>query len=265
MRSSSPGFATGELWSLNLATGEKQQVLPGRIMANYSLCSDGKKVVFTTAENPSNDGVWIADLERRNSPRQLTHGQEFRAFCGAPGEVIYMSQGEVRHLYRIKEDGTGNEQIAPDAVSYLISVSPDGNWVVASVPQAPNMDGMRAYFFSTRGEKRFMICDNGCTLGFGPNRNRAPLISWSIDGKQMFVSLLFFGLRTNRSVALPYRSGVPLDVLWPKGLKTENEIPANPGAKMMNEADTFPTLTPSSYLFWRKTTLSNLYQIPLPD
>jgi eukaryotic-like serine/threonine-protein kinase len=265
MRSGSTGYATGELWSLNLTTGEKQLVVPGRIMANYSLCRDGKKVVFTTSENPSNDGVWIADLEGRSQPRQLTHGREFRAFCGAPGEIIYMSQGEVRHLYKMKEDGSGNEQIVPDEVSYLISVSPDGNWAVASLPQARNMDGIQAVFFSTRGEKRFMICDTGCTLGFGPNRNRAPLITWSIDGKQMFVSLLFFGLRTNRSVALPYRSGVPLEVLWPKGLKTETDIPTNPGAKVMTEADTFPTLSPTSYLFWRKTTLSNLYRIALPE
>jgi serine/threonine protein kinase/WD40 repeat protein len=265
MRSSSPGFATGELWSLNLTSGEKQNVLPGRILANYSLCSDGKKVVFTTAENPSNDGVWIADLERKSPPRQLTHGREFRAFCGAPGEVIYMSQGEVRHLHRMKDDGTGNEQIVQDEISYLINVSPDGNWAVASVPQAPNMDGMRAFFFSTRGDKRFIICDNGCTLGFGPNRNRAPLISWSIDGKQVFVSLAFFGERTNRSVALPYRSDASLDILWSKGLKTEQDIAANPGAKVMIEADAFPTLNNSSYLFWKKTTLSNLYRIPLPD
>jgi len=265
MRGNSPGFATGELWSLNLTTGEKQPVLPGRILANYSLCSDGKKVVFTTAENPSKDGVWIADLERRSVPRQLTHGREYRALCGAPGEVIYMSQGEVRHLYRMKEDGTGNEQIVPDEIHNLISVSPDGNWAVASLPQAPNMDGLRAFFFSTRGDKRFIICDNGCTLGFGPNRNRAPLISWSIDGKQMFVSLVWFGQRTTRSVALPYRSGASLDVLWPKGLKTEEDIAENPGAKVMPEADTFPTLSNSSYLVWKKTTLSNLYRIPLPD
>ena len=264
MRSNSPGFASGELWSLNLTTGEKERTVPGRIMANYSLCADGKKVVFTTAENPSNDGVWIADLDRRSPPRQLTHGREFRAFCGGPGEIIYMSQGDVRHLYRMKDDGTGNEQIAPDAVSYLISVSPDGNWVVASLPQARNMDGMQAVFFSTRGGKRFTACDNGCSLGFGPNRSRAPVISWSIDGKQMFVSLVFFGLRTNRSVALPYRSGVDLDVLWPKGLKTEKDIPANPGVRNINEADAFPTLNGSSYLFWRKTTISNLYRISLP-
>jgi Tol biopolymer transport system component len=265
MRNSSPGFATGELWFLNLMTGEKRPVIPGRIMANYSLCADGRKVVFTTAENSPNDGVWIADLTQPSAPRQLTHGKEFRAFCGAPGEVIYMSQGEVRHLYRIKEDGTGNEQIVPDAVSYLISVSPDGDWAVATLPQAPNMDGMRAFFFSTRTDKRFMICDNGCTLGGGPNRSRAPLINWGIDGKQIFVSMNYFGTRTNSSVALPYRSGVPLETLWPKGLKTEKDIPTNPGAKVMDEADTFPTLSSSSYLFWKKTTLSNLYRLPLSN
>ena len=70
---------------------------------------------------------------------------------------------------------------------------------------------------------------------------------------------------TKCAIVLPYRSDVPLDILWPKGLKTEKDVPANPGARVINEADAFPTTNTSSYLFWKKTTLSNLYRIPLPN
>ena len=176
-----------------------------------------------------------------------------------------MSQGDVRHLYRMKQDGTGNEQISPAAVSALISASPDGDWAVATLPQAANIDGLQAAFFSTRGGKTYTACTDGCAFGFGPSRIRSQIFSWTLDGKSMFVSLYPFGSRTNRTVVLPYRSGVPLDTLWPKGLGTEQDISLNPGAKIINEADAFPALGNSSYLFWRRTTLSNLYRIPIPN
>ena len=85
-----------------------------------------------------------------------------------------------------------------------------------------------------------------------------------MDGKSVFVALQYFGLQTKRTVVLPYRSDVPLETLWPKGLKTETDVPANPGAKVIDEADAFPA-SPSSYLIWRRATQSNLYRIPIPN
>jgi Tol biopolymer transport system component len=265
MRGGARAFLSGELWSVNLITGEKERVVPGRILASYAVSGDGKKVVFTTSEDQNNNGIWIADLDRRSAPRQLTHGGEFRAFFGAPGEIVYMNQGDVRHLYKMKEDGSANEQISPDAVNVLISVSPDGNWVAAMLPQNPNTDGLQVMFFSTRGEAPVLACRDGCAQGFGPSRNGASIISWSLDGKYVYVGLKSFGLRTNRTVVLPYKSGVPLETLWPKGLKTEQDVPANPGARVINEGDAFPAGTEGSYLFWKRSTLSNLYRIPLPN
>jgi len=265
MRSGARAFLSGELWSVNLITGEKERVVPGHILASYALSRDGKKVVFTTAESQNNDGIWIADLDRRSAPRQLTRGREFRAFFGATGEIVYMNQGDVRHLYKMKEDCSSNEQISPDAVNVLISVSPDGNWAAAMLPQNANTDGLQLMFFSTRGEAPFLACRDGCAQGFGPSRTGASIISWSLDGKYVYVGLKSFGLRTNRTVVLPYKSGVPLETLWPKGLKTEQDVPANPGARVINEGDAFPAGTAGAYLFWKRTTLSNLYRIPLPN
>jgi hypothetical protein len=218
--------------------------------------------VFTSAESLSGDGVWIADLDRRTPPRQLTHSGEFRAFYGAPGEIVYMDQAPVRHLFRMKEDGSGVEMISPDPVSYLIAVSPDGRWAVALVPATESGGGVRTKFISLRGERSIPVC---CSIGFGPNRVQAPLYNWSRDGRSMFVGLQYFGQNTAKTVVLPYRSDTPLEVLWPAGLQSESDVAANPGAKTINEANAFPASTASAYLFWRRVTQSNLYQIPLPD
>jgi hypothetical protein len=53
--------------------------------------------------------------------------------CGGPGEIVYMAVD--RRLYRMKEDGSGVEKISPDPIAYLSTVSPDGRWAVAILPQ----------------------------------------------------------------------------------------------------------------------------------
>src|SRR5439155_23883519 len=69
MRSGARGYASGELWSTDPAVGEKERMLPGSVMANYSISKDGRRVVFTSAGSQAGDGVWIADLDRRTPPR----------------------------------------------------------------------------------------------------------------------------------------------------------------------------------------------------
>jgi len=262
---SARAYASGELWSLNVATGARERVLPGRLMGNYSIRSDATKVVFTTAEEEADRGVWIADLERRVPARQLTKGGEYRAFFGAPGEIVYLSQGPVRYLHRMKEDGSDNQQISATPIVNLISVSPDGRWAVALTPRTDhNGGGTRLEFVSLKGEPSFPLCNNECSLGFGPNRVQSSVASWSPDGESLYIALQYFGLRTPHTVVLPYRSDVPLERQYPKGLTMEKEIPRNPGARVIDQANVF-SATGSAYLVWRLATQSNLYQISIPQ
>ena len=261
---SARAYASGELWSVDVTTGQKERMLPGRVMGNYSLSPDAKKVVFTDAGEGSERGVWIADLDRRVPPRQLTNGGEFRAFFGAPGEIVYLSQGPVRYLHRMKEDGSDKQRISSTPVTYLISVSPDGRWAVALNPRENvNGGGTRLEFMSLTGEPSITLCNDDCSLGFGPARVQAPVIQWSHDGKLLSLSLQYFGLRTPRTVFLPYRSDLPLDRQYPKGMTTEGELVKNPGAKVINEGNVFPA-GGSDYLVWKLATQSNLYQVSLP-
>jgi len=267
MRIGSRGYASGELWSLNLGTGEKERALPGRVMANYSISADGRRVVFTSAGSPSDDGIWVADLDRRTPPRQLTRGGEFRAFFGGPGEIVYISpQAELRYLFRMREDGSGVEQIRPEPVNNLITLSPDGEWAVVLLPEMTTGGGLALQLMSLHGEAPMTACENCVVLGLGPNnRVQGSPINWGIDGKSVFVSLQYFGLGTAKTVVLPYRSGVPLAALWPKGFRYEQDVAANPGATVINEANVFPAASASAHLSWRRTTQSNLYRVRLPN
>jgi eukaryotic-like serine/threonine-protein kinase len=266
LRTGSRGHASGELWSMNLGTGEKERVLPGRVMANYSISADGRRVVFTSAGSASDDGIWIADLDRRAPPRQLTRGGEFRAFFGGPGEIVYISPpAERRYLYRMREDGSGVEQIHPEPVNNLITVSPDGEWAVVFLPERTTGGGLALQLMSLHREAPMTACENCVFLGFGPNRVQGSPVIWSMDGTSVFVSLQYFGLGTAKTVVLPYRSGVPLAALWPKGLRHEEDVASNPGATVINEANVFPAASASAHLSWKRTTQSNLYRVRLPD
>lgn len=155
--------------------------------------------------------------------------------------------------------------IVPEQVTYLITVSGDGRWAVALVPRTGSGGGTVVRFISLRGETSMDVCNEECGIGFGPNRLQAPMFNWSVDGKWVYVGLQYFGLRTARTVFLPYRSGVPLATLWPKGLKSEKDVAANPGAVVLSDGNAFPASNPSAHLSWRRTTQSNLYRVALQN
>ena len=258
----SRGQASGELWSVDLKSESRQPVLPGLVMANYSLSQDGSKVVFTSSGNEGGDGIWIADLERRSPPRQLVPGTELRAFFGAPGEIVYL--GEDSRLHRVNEDGSRVELISPDPVAYLSTVSPDGRWAVVILPRNANGGHTSLGFMSLRGEDSFTVCNDECSVGPRSFLGSAPF-TWSTDGKRLFVNLVHFGASTPRTVVLPYRSDATAQTLWPKGLRLDKDVMANPGATVINAANTFPAFGATTYLSWRTSTQSNLYRVRIPE
>jgi hypothetical protein len=221
--------------------------------------------VFASLGSGSDDGIWVADLDRRTPPRQLTRGGDLRAFFGGPDEIVYISpQAERRYLYRMRDDGAGVERIRPEPVSNLLTVSPDGRWAVV-VPETTAGGGLALQLMSLHGEAPMRACENCVNLGFGPLRVQGSPINWSTDGKSIFVSLQYFGRGTAKTVVLPYRSGVPLASLWPRGLRSDQDVAANPGAIVINEANVFAAASASAHLSWRRTTQSNLYRVRLPE
>jgi eukaryotic-like serine/threonine-protein kinase len=257
-------YISAELWSVDMHTGQKERALPGYLISHYRISPDGKRVLFTSVGNLTGDGIWIADLDRRGTPRQLTRGSEFRAFFGAPGEILYLSEGKERHLFRMKEDGSNQEMVMPDPITYLIGVSSDGQWAAVTMSQTPGTAGSIVKLFSTRRGEPFLACE-GCVPGFGSARRQSPMFDWTPDGKYLFVSLQYFGLHSKSTVVLPYRSGQPLDKFWPKNVKSEKDFAALAGVKVIPEPNVFPGIELPKYMFWKVTTQSNLYRVPLPQ
>jgi hypothetical protein len=70
-------------------SAQPERVLPGVRMSSFDLSPDGTQFVYTTPEEDPQPGIWIAALDRRSAPRQLTRNGEFRARFGPNGHIIY--------------------------------------------------------------------------------------------------------------------------------------------------------------------------------
>ncbi|MCI0402424.1 MAG: protein kinase, partial [Acidobacteria bacterium] len=257
---SSLSYVTAELWAVELATGRRSHVLPGVRMTHYSISPDGRRVLYASVQEDGGGGIWLANLDRRHAPVRLTSGGEYRAFFGAPGEVLFLSGGSPKQLYRMREDGNGRAPVSPDPAIFLVSVSPGGEWAVVV---APAREGNLAKVVNTRTGQASILCDT-CSGGIGPGRIGAPMVSWSGDGRVTYLSLRYFGIQSQKTLLLPLPPGAPLPPSLVKA-RSEADLIRLPGAVILPETHVFPGPERSTYAFSRTGAFTNIYRIILPD
>ena len=251
-------YVSGELWRADMETGRLEVMLPGVLMSHYSLSRDGQRVVYA-ADQPAPGGIWIADLDRRTPPRQLTNGGEYRAFFAPPDKIIYQTGG-VRRVMIMNEDGTGRRQIAPDPIIHIGSVSPDGAWAAVNMPATDSGISKIAAFEIATG-RQIVIC-SACAVGSGPSRAWAPPLQWSPDGRSLYLATRYF--ESNQRTAVLPLHGPPfrLDVA---GAPNVVDLQKRFAARIINERDVFPGPDPDAYVFTRYTALTNIYRVLLPE
>lgn len=65
-------FVSGELWVADLESGQRQRLLPDFLISHYATSADGPRVVFVVADDTGRSPVWLAPLDGRSAPRQVT-------------------------------------------------------------------------------------------------------------------------------------------------------------------------------------------------
>ena len=261
---SNPYFVAGELWQAESDSGRRERLLPDFIMTYYDIAADSNRTLFSVPSEIGKFVIWIASLDRRFSPRQLVVADSERVFLSPQGDVFFLAEeGNGKHIYRMKEDGTGKQQLSTDPVEFLVGLSPDGKWVVAWVPShGESHAGMEAtsnavVAYPTAGGSPLLICDN-CAHAGGPARGvTPPLVKWSPDGRYIYFSLY------DKPIAVPLPPGQSFPVLPDSGLSTQKELTSLPGAVVMARKGAFPGPNPSLYTFCRVQSQRNLYQIPV--
>ncbi len=255
-------FLSGELWSFDLNSGHKEQLVPGISIGRYSVSPDGKKVAFTRADRGSHSGIWIWFLDRHSSPRQLLTAEADNPIFARNGEILFsMKEGAFDYIFRVKEDGTDLRKAIPDPVAHLISLSPDDRWIVATADTGNSGSSGIVSGYPVGGGPPRVLC-RVCAIGsfdIGP-----PIVSWSFDQKSMYIPLTHTGANDRpKTMVISLNAGDAFPTLWSE-LVTNTKLSRMPGVRMLDVPSVFPGPDASNYAFWRFNTQRNLYRISLP-
>jgi eukaryotic-like serine/threonine-protein kinase len=174
-------WISGGLWVADLESGQRQRLLPNFQMEQYSISSDGQRVVLVAVDENGRTPVWLASLSGRTSPRQLSTIDGWMAYFGAPGEVVFGSQEKVAYIYRIKENGSGLQKMISTPMLLPFAVSPDGQWVTVMDPKA--WGALMVY--PSGSNPPVKVCE-GCAPPQGTDPMPPPM-SWTPDGRFVYI------------------------------------------------------------------------------
>jgi Tol biopolymer transport system component len=230
-------------------------------MKDFDVSADGKLVAYAVRDRNQGSHLWLASLERRFPPRQLSppDSNEIRPIFGPAGEIFSMeyASNSTWPIHMIRPDGKGREQIRPDAEGLLQSASPDGEWITlrTSVPSSESGGKLPIDAYPIHGGAPVRVCQS-CTV-----------VRWAADGR--FIYLAFTGMGTQiavgKTVALPVPPGKHLPDLPVSGVKTVEEAAALPGATVIEQGNISPGKDPSTYAFTKVTAQRNLYRVPIDE
>ena len=259
----SHSYFSGELWVSGVATGAAERLFPGLVLTHFSISQDGKKVVFATEQGQARSGIWVGWLDGTQAPRQLTFGGEYRAFFGKPGQILYQGTQTSPKTMSINEDGSGEVAVSDLEIMQLQSVSPDGRWALLGVAQPASHGDRNVMVVAVpiEGGAPITVCDN-CTFGFGAARSSAPQLSWSLDGKWVYVSLRPFPFGSVKTAVIPIKPGAAPPT-FTKGFGSEADFARIPGARLINQDDVSSGMSPNHFVNRRRSAKANLFRIYL--
>jgi serine/threonine protein kinase len=261
--SGSHSYFSGELWVSDVATGTAERLFPGLVLTHFSISQDGKKVVFATEQGQARSGIWVGGLDRTQAPRQLTFGGEYRAFFGRPGQILYQGTQTSPKIMSIDEDGTRQLAVSDLHIMSLQNVSPDGRWALVGVTP-PGGHGDRNSMtlgVPLEGGAPIPVCDS-CSVAYGTARSSAPLLSWSLDGKWVYVSLRHFPFGSLKTAVIPVKTGAAPPT-FTKGFVSEADFARIPGARLIDQDDVPSGMSPNYYVSTRRSAKANLFRIYL--
>jgi len=247
--------AASELWVAELDSGRSEPLLPGFAVAmtgpgaygSYDISPDGRQVVVASPDKGGKSRLWLAPLDRRSPPRQIPNVEGDQPAFGATGEVFFHGvEGTSAFLYRVQEDGGQLRRALDVPVVGLSGESAGGNWLA----------------LGTGGVTIFRV-DGGAPL-----QTKIPasstLLSWSGDGKHLFVQGKGSAASLDKAYVLPLSPGQMVPESIVHGLPSDQEILKLPGARVIPLRNVVPGPTAETYAFTRQSVQRNLYRIPVP-
>jgi Tol biopolymer transport system component/DNA-binding winged helix-turn-helix (wHTH) protein len=242
----SRAFNSGELWMTDLDSDRTEAVLPGVSMSEFDIAPDGERVTFVSQDAEEAWHVWVASLDSRTPPKQLTSSVAYGPRFGREGEIYFlMHEGGEEFTYRVGPNDPLPRKVISEPVLNL-RISPRGDWWLfgtTSVIARP-----------TKGGAPSPVC-GFCGAG------------WGSGGKFLYLRFRDVGeMGGGKVFVIGLAAGKDLPELPTSGLKSIEDV------KKLNVVATIDTTgmatfaagpNPSIYAYVRRTVQRNLFQIPL--
>jgi eukaryotic-like serine/threonine-protein kinase len=154
----SRAWKSGELWMADLESGRTES-LPGILMSDFDLAPDGKRAAFSSLNEQGSSRVWIAALDHRTPPQQVTSIESDNPSFGSSGTLFFRGrEGDSDIVYGVELSDTKPRRISANPVPGFYVVSPDGKWLLMRHPVQSAQP--------VRGGPKIRICDF-CEVGWG--------------------------------------------------------------------------------------------------
>jgi serine/threonine protein kinase len=250
------GRGASELWRTELTTGQSEQVLPGYDVEvnsegkDYALSRDGKRIAFVRKDEKGISHLWIAPTDRRSSPQQLdSSDNEDSPYFLPNGDLIFRaSRNGINYLFTRKQDGSGEKRLLDQPILDLLSISPDGQWVIFGQKESNDEERPRVLAYSVAGGTGIPLCRALCVGGWDSTETHL-FLNFPEDGdKTYFLSMGKDG-------------GLPK--LPEQGFANADELSQVAGVTTEPHA-VESAIAPGLYSFSVATNRRNLYRIPLP-
>jgi eukaryotic-like serine/threonine-protein kinase len=250
----SPHSTSMELQVSEISSGRSETVLSGLGSASaFDLSPDGQTVAYSVSNQDNNESIWLAPLDHHSPPRRIRLSANSPLFA-PDGSLFFMTfEGNQNFVYRMNQDGSGEQEVIADPIVQLQTVSPDGKWVVAQVALPGEIPRRAVVAIPTGNGERKRICVGLCAA------------RWTLDGRFLFIS--FPGMSHTQligwgTVLVPLPPGKLFPQLPPSGLKSDRETAELPGATVIDNY-IVPATHGSTYAFTLTTAHRNIYRIPL--
>jgi Tol biopolymer transport system component len=253
-----PYGGSSELRVADLESGRSEPLLPGLAVAGlpgrgYDISRDGRWVVASATDREGRSRLWLAALDRQSPPRQIPNAEGDQPLFGTGGEIFFRSiESASAFIYRIDQDGTNGRKVSQQAISGLMGVSWDGNWLVARV--VGQGEGMTTAVSLRDGRSLPIFEFRDTHFSWSPDRI---LISIPVS------SAGSYGL-AGKTYVIPLAAGQTFPSIPAGGFRSEAEIAKLPGATVIDAYDVAAGPTPNVYAYSRQTVQRNLYRIPIP-
>lgn len=243
-----------ELWRTSVESGKSAVVFPGISIIAYDVSPDGKQVVYASAAAGGTTQLWLAPIDRNSPPDKVGLTGGTRPHFGGRGQILFQqTEGSSNFVERMNLDGSNRARAVPYAISEIQSVSPDGRWVIAAVPTAPDDNRPAVLAIPLNGGSPRRLCASYC------------IASWPASGNFLVVQLES-GSETSpgRALEIPVGPGESLPDLPPAGIAPDAPPGIVKGSQLMAHENVVPGNGPEHFAYVNTAVHRNLYRISLP-